>query len=361
MGKIATRQYVSTLGGGNLSGDETRGATKKWIADNYNNVTVSGNYAENRLVKEEDLSRKAVSGTMNVFNNWLAANRYYARIGVTSDPTDERIPFQYENATFSLRGCGIVLEDGTIKTWTICDRQYNTASYNNNLVAPCCLCEKYLLVRNGTGSRGNNYIGIIDTITGNVIWYNDFTYKYVGAFTFSEILDGEAKFYSNISSSYRPQLCISVNINSDAVTITKSSDVSYRGHLASAYLTCKEVDLYRGVIMDDSTYNGFDIVSNIEGMNFMGDSVKLIKTFNNFKSPWGYHFALCTLTQNGLVALNASNNKNYWIDMDGNIIKALDQDPDYANSKRYLYIYKNGAIWKTVANELGNLYIKTDY
>lgn len=361
MGKIATRQYVSTLGGGNLSGDETRGATKKWITDNYNNITVAGNYAENRLVMEEDLSRKAVSGTMNVFNNWLAANRYYARIGVTSDPTDERIPFQYDNATFSLRGCGIVLEDGTIKTWTVCDRQYNTASYSNNVIVPCCLCGKFLLVRNGTGSRGNNYIGIIDTTTGIVIWYDDFTYKYVGSFTFSEILDDEVKFYTSISLGYEPQLCISVNQASNSVTVMISSDIAYKGYIASAYLVCKESNLYKGVIKDDRTYNDFDLVSNVNSMNFMGDSVKLIKTFNNFKSPWGYHFALCTLIQNGLVALNASNNKNYWIDMDGNIIKALDQDPDIANLKRYLYIYKNGSIWKTVTNELGNLYIKTDY
>lgn len=360
MGKIATRQYVSTLGGGNLSGDETRGATKKWITDNYNNITVAGNYAENRLVMEEDLSRKAVSGTMNVFNNWLAANRYYARIGVTSDPTDERIPFQYDNATFSLRGCGIVLEDGTIKTWTVCDRQYNTASYSNNIGGACCLCGKYLLVRNGSGSRGNNYLGIIDIITERVIWYNDTNYKYIGSFTYSEYMNGEAKFYSNISISYRPQICISVKEITNTVTITQSPDISYRGHLASPCLICKEGNLYRGVITDDSTYNDFDIVSNVNGMNFMGNTVKLIKTFNNYKTPSGF-LGLCTLAQNGLVALNASNNKNYWIDMDGNIIKALDQDPDFANSKRYLYIYKNGAIWKTVTNELGNLYIKTDY
>lgn len=56
MNKIATRQYVSNLGGGMVI--DNKCATSQWINDNYPDVEIVGTYESSRLVKEEDLDSK---------------------------------------------------------------------------------------------------------------------------------------------------------------------------------------------------------------------------------------------------------------------------------------------------------------
>ena len=59
MGKIATRQYVSTFaGGGTVPADGNRGATWEWIQSNFPNVGVSAIYEGNKLVQQQHLIKK---------------------------------------------------------------------------------------------------------------------------------------------------------------------------------------------------------------------------------------------------------------------------------------------------------------
>lgn len=59
MGKIATRQFVSTFaGGGTIPADGNRGATWEWIQNNFPNVGVSAIYEGNKLVQQQHLIKK---------------------------------------------------------------------------------------------------------------------------------------------------------------------------------------------------------------------------------------------------------------------------------------------------------------
>lgn len=59
MGKIATRQFVSTFaGGGTVPVDGNRGATWAWIQSNFPNVGVSAIYEGNKLVQQQHLIKK---------------------------------------------------------------------------------------------------------------------------------------------------------------------------------------------------------------------------------------------------------------------------------------------------------------
>lgn len=59
MGKIATRQFVSTFaGGGTVPADGNRGATWEWIQSNFPNVGVSAIYEGNKLVQQQHLIKK---------------------------------------------------------------------------------------------------------------------------------------------------------------------------------------------------------------------------------------------------------------------------------------------------------------
>ena len=59
MGKIATRQFVSTFaGGGTVPAEDNRGATWAWIQSNFPNVGVSAIYEGNKLVQQQHLIKK---------------------------------------------------------------------------------------------------------------------------------------------------------------------------------------------------------------------------------------------------------------------------------------------------------------
>ena len=59
MGKIATRQFVSTFaGGGTVPADGNKGATWEWIQNNFPNVGVSAIYEGNKLVQQQHLIKK---------------------------------------------------------------------------------------------------------------------------------------------------------------------------------------------------------------------------------------------------------------------------------------------------------------
>lgn len=59
MGKIATRQFVSTFaGGGTIPAEGNRGATWAWIQSNFPNVGVSAIYEGNKLVQQQHLIKK---------------------------------------------------------------------------------------------------------------------------------------------------------------------------------------------------------------------------------------------------------------------------------------------------------------
>lgn len=55
MGKIATRNYIASLGGGSTVVDGNRCPNKSWIESNYSNIGINGAYATNQLVAESDI------------------------------------------------------------------------------------------------------------------------------------------------------------------------------------------------------------------------------------------------------------------------------------------------------------------
>ncbi|MBD9179508.1 MAG: hypothetical protein EGP82_10120 [Odoribacter splanchnicus] len=59
MGKIATRQFVSTFaGGGTIPAEGNRGATWAWVDSNFPNAGVTVAYGSNKLVQQQHLIKK---------------------------------------------------------------------------------------------------------------------------------------------------------------------------------------------------------------------------------------------------------------------------------------------------------------
>ena len=71
MGKIATRQFVSTFaGGGTVPAEGNRGATWAWIDDNFPNAGVTVAYGSNKLVQQQHLTKKNLEITSIVVDGY---------------------------------------------------------------------------------------------------------------------------------------------------------------------------------------------------------------------------------------------------------------------------------------------------
>lgn len=351
MVKIASTRYINSIGG-SLIFEPDKCPTKEQIESADPSITIEGDFASNQLITEPGI--RVHKDPMDNLNDFIRENGYYCKIGISADSTPDMLPFMYDNSAWQLRGCGCVDSTGAIKTWQVSDRQFGNPEWGTNMSLPA-LAGKYLFVRNGSGSMGNNYLCIKNINTGENVWSNT-GYKYVGGVYFCEydVVNKISTFYLDISQSYRPLYSVSITDNG-TVSESLSSDRSWNGLVVGQWILGKDGVNYKSVLINIANYRDYYFIERESPLTMLNDA-------DYTKLLTGYRYAegniIQTASSRGLILTNVNTETNYLIDYNGNIQKEL--DTNVSTSNRYMYAYYKGIIWRNQIGVIGP-YTKTNY
>lgn len=194
---------------------------------------VSGGARENLLTSYSSMEFIPLSkiqkdiDNMKVLNTFLGARALYCRIGVVSDPDDERIPFVYSASDFKNITFGVVV-NGKMITTSISLPGATGYWYN---IATTALSGNYLFCVSGSSSNNNTQYRIYKLDTSNntltaIAAYTGATFKYPRSFSFVEKIGNYHYAYFNSSATYRYICRLYVNETNDSCSYTKGVDFS---------------------------------------------------------------------------------------------------------------------------------------
>lgn len=164
---------------------------------------------------------------MEVLNTFLRARALYCRIGVVSDPDDERIPFVYSASDFKNITFGVVV-NGEMITTSISLPGATGYWYN---IATTALSGNYLFCVSGSSSDNNTQYRIYKLDTSNntltaIAAYTGRDFKFPRSFSFVEKIGNYHYAYFDVGGTYRSVARLYVNETNDSCSYTKGKDVS---------------------------------------------------------------------------------------------------------------------------------------
>lgn len=182
-------------------------------------------YANTDFVAYDDVNKKI--DNMQVLNDFLSTRSVYCRIGVVSDPDDERIPFVYAASDFKNITFGVVV-NGTMVTTSISLSGSTGYWYN---IATSALLGNYLFCCSGSSSNANTQFRIYKLNTSNntltaIAAYTGSNFKYPRSFSFAEKIGNYHYAYFDVGGTYRSVARLYVNETNDSYSYTKGADVS---------------------------------------------------------------------------------------------------------------------------------------
>lgn len=173
------------------------------------------------------LSKIQKVDNMEVLNTFLRARALYCRIGIVSDPDDERIPFVYAASDFKNITFGVVV-NGTMVTTSI-SLSGSTEYWHS--IATSALSGNYLFCCSGSSSNANTQFRIYKLNTSNntltaIAAYTGDNFKYPRSFSFVEKIGNYHYAYFDVSGTYRSVAKLYVNETNDSCSYTKGVDAS---------------------------------------------------------------------------------------------------------------------------------------
>jgi hypothetical protein len=193
---------------------------------------ISGGARENLLTSYSSMEfiplskvQKSINN-MQVLNDFLSTTNVYCRIGVVTNPNDERIPFVYAGSDFKHITFGVVVNGKMVTAPVSLD---GPTGYWYN-IATSALSGNYLFCCSGSSPDADTQFRIYklntydNTLTA-IAAYTGSNFKYPRTFSYVEKIDSYHYAYFDVGGTYRSVARLYVNEANDSCSYTKGKDI----------------------------------------------------------------------------------------------------------------------------------------